>query len=113
MKKYRAVFHLVERERARQTLNNIRNLLIDLGENGVDAELLANSEGVNALLKTGSHGDRVAKLAEKGVRFVVCANSLHSMDLDIEDFLDPVKVVSSGMGELVRRQAEGWAYIRP
>jgi intracellular sulfur oxidation DsrE/DsrF family protein len=30
-----------------------------------------------------------------------------------EDFLDPVEVVSSGAGELVRRQAEGWAYVRP
>ena len=110
---YRVLFHLDEIEKAPLVLGNIRNVLADLGEGEVEAELVANFEGVKALLKTGPNADRVKKLAGKGVRFAVCANTLRGMDLREDDFPEPVEIVSSGMGELVRRQAEGWAYIKP
>lgn len=45
MKRYRAIFHLAEKDRASLALNNIRNLLAELGDDQVEAELLANSEG--------------------------------------------------------------------
>jgi hypothetical protein len=113
MKKYRAIFHLDESDRAKLTFGNMRNLLQDLGKDEVEVELLANSDGVKALLKTGPFEKVVAELKDQGVRFAVCSKSLQYMGLTEEDFLEPVEVVSSGSGELVRRQAEDWAYIRP
>ena len=113
MNKYKAIFHLNESDRAKLTLGNIRNLLQDLGESEVEVELLANSDGVKALLKTGSFEKVVTKLKDQGVRFAVCSKTLEFMNLTKEAFLEPVEVVSSGSGELVRRQAEGWAYIKP
>ena len=110
---YRVLFHLDEIEKAPLVFGNIRNVLADLGEGEVEAELVANFEGAKALLKTGPNADRVKTLAGKGVRFAVCANTLRGMDLGEDDFPEPVEIVSSGMGELVRRQAEGWAYIKP
>ncbi len=113
MKKYRAVFHLTEIEKANLALNNVRNLLADLGEDLVEVELVTNSEGVKALLKTGPYGERVDELAAKGVRFVLCSKSLRALGLEKEEFLDHAEVVSSGTSELVKKQAEGWAYVRP
>lgn len=116
MDKYRAVFHLDEGARARavMTLANIENLLADLGEDRVEVELVANGEGILALLKSPNlHGAHVEKLAARGVRFLACANSLRQMGVAAEALLDVVEVVPAGVGELVRRQAEGWAYVRP
>jgi len=113
MKKYRVVFHLTEIEKANLALNNVRNLLADLGEDQVDAELVTNSEGVKALLKTGPYGEKVDELAKKGVRFILCSKSLRAMGLEREEFFDHAEVVPSGTGELVKKQTEGWVYVRP
>jgi intracellular sulfur oxidation DsrE/DsrF family protein len=113
MKKYRAVLHLTEIEKANLALNNVRNLLADLGEDQVDAELVTNSEGVKALLKTGPYGEKVNELAEKGVRFILCSKSLRAMRMKKEEFFDHAEVVPSGTGELVKKQTEGWVYVRP
>jgi intracellular sulfur oxidation DsrE/DsrF family protein len=116
MEKYRVLFHLDEpsKGRADLVLENIENLIDDLGEGNVEIELLANGGGVSSLLKDPDvHGDAVRKLAPKGVRFVACAHSLEWLKISRERLLDEVEVVPAGVGELVRKQAEGWAYIRP
>jgi len=115
MEKYRAVFHLNEDSDSRVAMvfNNIQNLLSDLGKNQVEVELVANGTGVNALLKANSvTGERIQQLTQEGVQFAVCANSMETLKLKDTALLDHVRVVPSGIGELVRRQAEGWAYIR-
>jgi intracellular sulfur oxidation DsrE/DsrF family protein len=35
------------------------------------------------------------------------------MKLDEGEFLDLVEVVPTGTGEVVKKQADGWAYVRP
>lgn len=112
MKKYKAIFHLDEENRANLTFRNVKGLLRDL-EDDVVVKLLANSEGIKALLQNGPYIEEMIKLAEMGVSFAICSNTLRSMSLKKEDFPDFVTVVSSGTGELVRKQTEGWAYIRP
>lgn len=116
MKKYKVIFHLDEgaKGRADLALNNIENLIADLGEENVDVELVSNSEGVTAFLKAPDlHGAQVERLAAKGVRFTACANSLRQLGLTKEALLERVEIVPAGVGELARKQAEGWAYIRP
>lgn len=116
MNKYRVVFHLDEpsKGRADQVFRNIEYLLADLGEGNVDVELVANGGGVRALVKgPDSHAGQVESLAAKGVRFAACAHSLSMLGIARESLLESVAVVSAGVGELVKKQAEGWAYIRP
>lgn len=38
---------------------------------------------------------------------------LRQLDLTQDAFLDLVEIVPEGVGELVKKQAQGWAYIRP
>ncbi len=113
MKKYRAVLHLTDIERANLALNNARNLLADQDEELAEVELVTNSEGVKALLKSGPYCERVGELAAKGVRFVLCSKSLRALGLERDEFFDLAEVVPSGTGELVKMQAEGWAYVKP
>jgi len=112
MTEYRALFHLDESAKAQLVFRNVRNLLDDLG-GSVAIEVVANSEGVKAFLLTGQYTDLIRELAEQGVRFTVCANSLRALGFTRDDLPRAIGTVPSGIGEIVRRQAEGYAYIRP
>src|SRR5512146_1339896 len=109
--KYKVIFHIDEpsKGRADQVMMNITNLLNDLGDGNVEVELLANGGGVRALVK-GPEGqaEEVEALTKRGVRFVACEHSLEHLNMQRRDLLDSVTVVSAGVSELVKKQAEGW-----
>ena len=111
--KYRVVFHVDDESKAGLALVNIENLLADLGEENVEVELVANYKGVLMYDKEFKHRDKILKLKEKGVTFIACAHSIEALGIPREKILDFVKVVPSGVGEIVKRQAEGWSYIKP
>ncbi|MFO7742299.1 MAG: DsrE family protein [Anaerolineae bacterium] len=116
MEKYRVVFHVDEGSiaRANLVLHNIQNLIDDLGQEKVEVALVANGEGVKALLRSPNvHRGQISKLAEQGVQFLACGNSLGFLGLDQDDMLERVAVVPAGVSELAKKQANGWAYIRP
>lgn len=113
MKKYRAVIHLTEMERASLALKNVANLLSDLGEDETEVEVVANSEGARALLGAGPFVERIGELTGRGTRFVVCARSLAALGINREELVAGVEVVPTGTGELVKRETEGWAYVKP
>ena len=52
-------------------------------------------------------------LADKGVKFIICGNSLRNRQI-AEDLLpDIITVVPQGVSYIVERQGEGYAYIKP
>jgi len=115
MQVYKVVFHIDEsfRQRAEQILANITNLLNDMGGENLNVELLANGSGVQMLKKDAGFKEKIEVLSARGVQFVACAHSLEKLDLKLDDLLESIKVVPAGVSELDRKQAEGWAYIRP
>jgi intracellular sulfur oxidation DsrE/DsrF family protein len=116
MSKYQVIFHLDEEEPKKIdfVLHNMLNLLNDLGDGNVDVELLVNGPAVKAFKKDHeAHADLIEKLLGRGVDFALCHNALNLFELAPAEMLDNTRVVPSGVGELVRKQSEGWAYIRP
>lgn len=116
MAQYKVVFHIDEPSKGRgeQVLSNITNLLNDMGDEAVEVELLANGGGVRTLAKESDGlAGQVEALSKRGVRFVACQNSLDHLNMQRSDLMDLVEVVPAGVTELVKKQAEGWAYIRP
>ncbi len=116
MDRYRAVFHIDEGTvaRANMVLHNIANLLDDLGQDSVQVALVANGEGVKALVRSPNvHQRQIEDLAERGVAFLACRNSLRFLGLAEDDMLEPVAIIPAGVSELVKKQSEGWAYVRP
>lgn len=114
--RYRVLFHLDEGStfRLKLTLDNIRNLYTDLGETNVRVECVVNGAGVK-LFQTHSSAEVevIQTLITRGVRFVICTNSLAGNDISQNALINGVMFVPSGVGELVKKQAEGWAYIKP
>lgn len=110
---YKVLFHLNDEGRAEDTLNNIDNLLKDIEED-IDVMLVVHSKGVYPF-KRNKNADRqkIEKLIKKGVKISVCKNTLDGLNLKKADFIDGIEVVSSSVGEIVRRQKEGWLYIKP
>lgn len=114
MKKYQVIFHIDEIEKSKLVLGNINNLIKDLGEENLEVELLANSEAVKLMLMdSNGFSEQLKNLKLKNVNFTACANSLHQMSLDKSLLFDFCVVVPSGVGELVIKQTNGYAYIKP
>ena len=114
MKKYKVIFHIDEIGKSTLVVANIVNLIVDLGEENLQVELLANSEAVKLMISHSSEfAERLNGLKLKNVTFVVCANSLSQMNLDQELLFDFCVVVPSGVGELVKKQTNGYVYIKP
>lgn len=114
---YRVVFHINEMEKWPVLLGNVTNLLKDMGKE-VEVRVLANGPSVKAYADPETI-EKMKVLAEQGVRFLACRNSLKAFcsggDLCIDESSLPgfVDVVPAGVSELTRLQAEGFAYIKP
>jgi len=54
LKKYKVIFHIDEIEKSTLVIGNINNLILDLGEENLQVELLANSEAVKLMLVDSS-----------------------------------------------------------
>ena len=52
------------------------------------------------------------KLADGGVAFVACENTMRKKKITKEQLLPFVTTVDSGVAEVVRKQEQGWSYIR-
>ena len=56
---------------------------------------------------------RVSDAVKAGVRVVACENTMRNQKLVRADMHPDVGYVQAGVVEIVRRQQEGWAYLRP
>lgn len=117
---YRAVIHLDEdgHDKHASVLRNVSNLIAELGggkcsAGACEVELVAHGPGLKALTGESGVAAEIADLAERGVRLSACANTLAQRSLGEDALLPGVGVVPSGIAAVVRRQAEGWAYVRP
>ncbi|GAB3448794.1 DsrE family protein [Massilia solisilvae] len=93
------------------TLNNARNAAADLGKDTV-IEIVVFGPGIG-MLKAGSEvGARITEAAAAGIKLVACQNTMRALHLEPKDMLPEAGYVPSGVGELIRRQHEGYAYLR-
>ncbi|MHB1614876.1 MAG: DsrE family protein [Actinomycetes bacterium] len=109
-----AVFQINDGDPERQlgVLRNLGNARADLGP---DARLALVAFGPGITLTTGASGlaEEVSGLLDAGVEVLACANSMRAAGLADDALLAGVSVVSSGVGEIVRLQHDGWSYVRP
>ena len=113
MNQYKVIFHIDEKPKAELVFKNIKNLIADLGLENLEVEMLANDEAVKLLLKDSEHKQALEELAAQRVIFCACANSLRNFEIKEDQLLGFVNIVSAGVGEIVKKQAAGWLYIRP
>ena len=95
------------------TLNNVKNVQHDVGKDNVDIEVVAYGPGIGMLKMDSEVGNRITEAAGSGVKIVACENTMHGQKLTKEDMLPNIGYVKAGVVELMKKQQEGYAYIRP
>lgn len=112
------VYHINDSASASALLVNVGNHLVAAPDNRI--HVVSHGRGIDFLLRDARDGNgeayayRIKALADKGVQFKVCRNTLRGRKLDDNAVEIGVIVVPAGVVEIARLQLEEKAaYIKP
>ncbi len=110
----RVVFQATDGDVARWNLvlNNVRNLQAAAGPDA-DIEIVAYGPGIVLLKADSPIAARIGEAVGAHVKVVACKNTMAAMKLVEGDMLPDIGYVPSGVVEVMRKQQQGYAYIRP
>jgi uncharacterized protein len=94
-------------------LNNAKNIQKDLGKANVELEIVAFGPGIGMLKAESEVGNRVGEAVEAGIKVVACENTMRNQKLTRDDMLGSIGYVPAGVVEIMRKQQQGFAYLRP
>lgn len=94
-------------------LNNAQNVQEDFGRNNVKVEIVAYGPGIPMVKLDSEVGSRIAEARSAGVQVVACENTMHKQKLAKADMLPNIRYVKSGVPYLMKKQQQGYSYIRP
>lgn len=94
-------------------LNNVKNVQQMLGADKVDAEIVVYGPGIAMLKMDSAVASRIEEAKKANITIVACENTMKGMKLTKEDMLPNTSYVPAGVVELMKKQKEGYAYIRP
>lgn len=120
----KAVYHInypggIDGSGYKPALNNLDNHLNAVGEDNLDLRVVMHGDGLGLLAaanKDQALQATISDLKARGVRFLVCNNTLVGRNIDPEtDLFDvwPEDIVQAGVAEVARLQQEGFVYIKP
>jgi len=95
-----------------QALNNAANVQQELGDK-VQIEIVAYGPGLKMLKFDSEVNNRLAEASKKGITLAACGNTMKKMKLTEKDLDSHAKVVKAGVLEIMEKQKEGWAYVKP
>ncbi|MDE8081223.1 DsrE family protein [Erysipelothrix rhusiopathiae] len=102
------IFHLNQIERLNHCIANIRNLS---SRNIEKLELLINGDAITLLVSEDQ--SLFKQLLEQKVDVVACQNSLNAHHIHADELCEGIRIVPTGVYELIEKQTEGYAYIKP
>lgn len=94
-------------------LNNAQNVIQDLGASTVALEIVVYGPGIGMLKLDSPVATRIAAALKGGMHIVACENTLKAQKLSRADMLPDIAYVPAGVVELMQKQQQGYAYIRP
>ena len=114
-KKHRIVIQMSDADPARWNLalNNAKNLQDDVGAANVEIELVAYGPGIGMLKMESPTAQRIADATRAGVKVLACENTMRAQKLTRDDMHPAISYVPAGVTEIMKKQGEGWAYLRP
>lgn len=107
-KAHRVLFALTSPDEAdwQITLNNIRNLISGMAPETVEIGLVAYGPGIALLKKDGVDAAEIQKLESPR------GNAMRKQHLEASDLVARREVVPAGIVEVVKKQEQGWSYIK-
>jgi len=118
----RIVFHLTTPNQAEagELLEDVEQMLTAYQRDGrpLRVEIVSHGEGLDLLrARLSEHKQKIHQLANvfENLTFVACKNTIDRVEVSegIEiNVLPDVEITASGVNHVVKRQKQGWAYIR-
>ena len=123
--KQKVVYHVNNIHTATGALRNVKNHLNAVGDKNIEIIVVTHSSGAFALVdgamgkknkKTGkvyNFNDTVASLANRGVKFQICANTIRGKKIDENKISEYAEIIPSGVAQVADLQQKGYQYIKP
>ncbi len=117
--KQRVVYHINDSTHAGVALRNVQNHIKALGAGNAEIAVVTHGKGIDFLLEDWkdsagkSHGDMVQDLANQGVKFNVCRNTLLGRKIDENQVNMNAVIVPSGVATVGEMQLRGYVYLKP
>jgi len=113
--KQRVVFQVSDNDPAKWNLalNNAKNVQADLGKENVQIEIVAYGPGLAMLKAESPVAARLAGALDDSVGLIACENTMRNTKVTKDEMYAGIAYVDAGVTHIMKRQREGWAYIRP
>jgi hypothetical protein len=113
--KQRVLFQVSDADPAKWNLalNNAKNVQEDLGAQNVLIEIIAYGPGLDMMKAESKVSDRLAGALDDNVGLIACENTMTNTKVTKDDMYSGIAYVKAGVTHIMKRQREGWAYIRP
>jgi intracellular sulfur oxidation DsrE/DsrF family protein len=113
--KQKVIFQVSDADPAKWNLalNNARNVQQDLGKDNVQIEIVAYGPGLGMLKAESKVADRLAQALDGNIGLLACENTMTNTKVGRSEMYGGIAYVKAGVTHLMKRQQEGWAYIRP
>ncbi len=94
-------------------LTTAKTLQSEYGEEKIDVAIVALGPGVNMLKDDADVSNRVQTAIARKIFIIACQSSMSALNVSADNLGRNVFVVPSGAAEIVKRQRDGWTYLRP
>ena len=114
-KRHKIVIQVSDNDPAKWNLalNNAKNVQDDVGAANIDIEIVVYGPGMGMLRLESPSASRVAEAGKNKIDIVACENTMHAQKLTRDDMLSGIRYVPAGATEIMTKQSQGWAYLRP
>jgi intracellular sulfur oxidation DsrE/DsrF family protein len=115
---HKFVLQISDMDPAKQTLvlNVANNIIKAHGVDAVDIEIVAFSAGLRLLFEDNSNSSRIDGLAQNGVRFFACSNTIANMSKTLGRQVKINEHASTGKGGIIRIEElvnQGYILVKP
>ena len=98
-------------------LRNVENAQKSLGAKAGKLVVVTHGKGLGMLIaKNAAENpemkEKLEKLHADGVVFAACENTMRRDKVEKKDLVEQATTVDSGVGEVIRKQGEGYVYIK-
>ena len=94
-------------------LINASNVRKAYGDKGVAVEIVAYGPGLKMLRKDSAVAAGLEAAKKSGVKLLACGNTMTMTHTTRDELNRVVDIVPAGIVEIMERQQEGYAYVRP
>ena len=118
-KAQKVVYHMNDLNWGYRGLRNMKNHLNALGDKNLDAIMVFHSSGGFILVdgkkdkKGHTFGDQIQALANRGVKFRLCANTVRGKKIPKDKINLNAEIIPSGVAEVAELQHKGYVYVKP